>query len=302
MSRTLPVDPTVSDPPPAELLERLPSDVAFQRVLAAIRIDPERAGRGDRTQVIAELSEVDRGRAAAQVRFAAPRTLHYYRVPALGRLDAAELTDRVKPDAFGAQFRAVEEHHDRVYAVCSVPEGGAQAQISVSEAQRETTVATFEPGSELLAVRASDVAVADATVGAVLSGAEQQGAERLALWEDSVRGLFEDACLSSYGGLVFTPTSDASATERIDIGAKDTGDGPPRDLREDSFVQDLLREGSLVLSEGRAVLDSDVIEPAIAGEAAIGCSIDFAGGYLSLDRFEPESVLIALDKTIETVL
>lgn len=302
VSQTIPVDPTVSDPSPAELLAALPSDSAFKRVLASIGIEPTRAERGTREHVVAELSEVDRVRAAAQVRFAGPGTFHFYGVPTLGRLATSDLGSRVDADAFGPQLRAVEEHHDRVYAVCSVPEGGTQAQLSVAEEQRETTVATFDPGSELLTVRASGAEVADATFRVVLSDTEQEPADRLPLWEDSVRGLFDDACLSSYSGLVFSPTRDGAATDRIDITAKDAEDGSPRDLREDTVVQDLIGNGSVALSAGRGLLDSATITPAIADEPPVGCTIDFVEGHLTLERFEPEAVLIALERATESIL
>jgi len=182
---TLPVGPTIEDPSSRALLLDLPTDAAFDRALAAADVNRalDTADTGtDRQHVVDELSVVDRRCVAAQVRFAAPQVIHYYRLPNRPDLDVADLEDLAGDRScggFGAQVRAVAEAHDRTYLVCSVPVGGTQAQLSVSEASRVWTVAAFDPGTTVLAVRADTPETAAGTVDVLSDHPAVESSERV---------------------------------------------------------------------------------------------------------------------------
>ena len=297
MSKPLPVDRTVEDPSSAELLQSLPTDTAFRRVLAAIGLDPATADKTDREHVIADLSQVERRRAAAQVRFAAPRTLHCFEVPALRGTGVDDLRARVDPDAFGPQLRAIEEAHDRVYAVCSVPEGGAQSQLTVTEDARETTVAAFDPGTPMLSIRAGTAELAEATLGAILTDSEQGDAMPLALSDGAVRERFEDTLVHSYTSLTLIPTVDGSGTEDIVLNARSSGERPG-DFRDDEFAQELLSIPGLERARARLRLDPSAVRSGLQDESMIRIEVDFRNGALSFERFLPEATIIQLEQAV----
>jgi len=297
VSYSLPVDPTVDDPSTAELLQSLPSDAAFRRVLAAIDLDPAMADDVDREHVVADLSEVDRRRAAAQVRFAAPRTLHCFEVPALRGTGVDDLRARVDPDAFGPQLRAVEEAHNRVYAVCSVPEGGAQSQLTVTEQARETTVAAFDPGSPMLSIRAENAELAEATLGALLTDSEPDDAMPLAFSDDAVRERFENTLVHSYTSLTLVPTADGSETEDIVLNTRASDETMP-DFRDDDFTEELLGIPGLERAQARLLLDPSVAISSLQDESIIRIEVGFREGTISFKRFLPEATIIKLERAV----
>jgi hypothetical protein len=301
MSLSLPIDPTVSDPSPSALLESLPSDAAFRRVLAAVGLDPAIADGTDREHVIAELSEVDRRRAAAQVRFTASGSLYFFQVPALRRLDADELRTRIDTEAFGPQLRSVEESHDRLYAVCSLPEGGAQSQLTVAEDARVTTVAAFDPGTPMLSVRAETVELAEATLGGILTHSERADATSLSLSDDVVRERFEDRLVRSYTSLTLVPTADGSGTENIVLNAR-SSDDTAADFRGDEFAQKLLGIPGLERARARMLFDPSVITSGLQDESTIRAEIDFQNSALSFERFLPEATIIQLERAVGGLL
>ena len=240
------VDPTVEDLSPRDILLDLPTNAVFDRALAAADVDRtlDSADTGTkREHVVEELSVVDRRRVAAQVRFAAPRTMHYYRLPDLPAVGAADLDDLVgdrSGGGFGAQVRAVSEAHDRVYAVCSVPAGGTQARLSVSEASRVRTVAAFDPGTAVRAVRVDGPETAAGTLSACLDRPILESGEGVPLTDEKFLGRFEDECIEAYTQLGLTATRPDARTARIELTGKGGRSSPRGDLREDAVVRDLL--------------------------------------------------------------
>ena len=78
---TFPVDPTATDISPTDLLLELPSRAALRRALAAAGIDAELDDETDLERFLTEFSQVERRQVAAQARYAAPQTIHYFRFP-----------------------------------------------------------------------------------------------------------------------------------------------------------------------------------------------------------------------------
>lgn len=104
-----------------------------------------------------------------------------------------------------------------MYVVCSVPESGAQAELSVSEDVRVTTVVTFDPGTDLLAIRADDADLATGTVHALRDHPDLSEWTTVSFLDDEFQGRFEDAAVAAYEQLSPRVTSVSASTERIDV-------------------------------------------------------------------------------------
>jgi len=267
-------------------------------VLAAAGITQELGDDTDAEHFLDELSQVELRHADAQARYAAPQTMHYFQLPGLPNISVSELETLTESDGFGEQVRAVEELHDRVYVVCSVPEGGTQAQLSVSDEGRITTVATFDPHSQVLAVRASDADVAGGTAQAVREHPELSEWNRVSFRDDGFRGRFEDAAVTAYEQLSLAVTGVGAETDYIDITGEERGDSGRADVRMDDVVNDLLSRGDMERSEAQARLDlgPDTIP------ANPGVRIDFDESAVTFSQWVPEQSLIHLDELVRNAL
>jgi len=291
-----PVSPPADDVTPSELLLELSSRAALHRALAAADIESEFDDDDDPEQFLDELSQVELRQAAAQARYAAPQTIHYFRLPGLTDVSPSELDDLTQSGGFGGQVRAVEELHDRVYVVCSVPENGTQAQLSVSEDARVTTVATFEPGTNLLAVRAGDSDLATGTVQALRDHPDLSEWTSVSFRDDGFRGQFEDAAVAAYEQLSLSVTSVGAGTERIDITGEERGDSGRSDVRGDDVVNDLISRSDPKRSTAQVRLNlrtADTIPPNPS------VRIDFDESSVEFRQWVPERTLIQLDRVIQ---
>lgn len=292
---SLPVDPTVDDVSALDLLMDLPSRAALRRALAAADITDELGDDDDPEQFLSELSQVELRQAAAQARYAAPQTIHYFRLSGLPTVSTSELDDLADSNGFGGQIRAVEELHDRIYIVCSVPEGGTQAQLSVSDDARVKTVATFDPQSELLAVRAEDANIADGTIHALRGHPDLSKSSRVPLRSDDMRGRIEDAAVIGYEQLSLSVTGSNAQTDRIDITATDQGGSNLADIRRDKVVDDLLSRGDTQREEAHARLDFRSTD-AIPVDPTV--QIDFDASAITFRQWVPERTLVQLDRVV----
>lgn len=291
-----PVSPPADDVTPSELLLELSSRAALHRALAAADIESEFDDDDDPEQFLDELSQVELRQAAAQARYAAPQTIHYFRLPGLTDVSPSELDDLTQSGGFGDQVRAVEELHDRVYVVCSVPENGTQAQLSVSEDARVTTVATFEPGTNLLAVRAGDSDLATGTVQALRDHPDLSEWTSVSFRDDGFRGQFEDAAVAAYEQLSLSVTSVGAGTERIDITGEERGDSGRSDVRGDDVVNDLISRSDPKRSTAQVRLNlrtADTIPPNPS------VRIDFDESSVEFRQWVPERTLIQLGRVIQ---
>ncbi|WP_436910212.1 hypothetical protein [Halosimplex marinum] len=290
-----PNSPTV-EASPVDLLLKLPSRAALRRALAAADIADELGDDDDPEQFLDELSQVELRQAAAQARYAAPQTVHYFRLPGLTDLSPSELDDLTESDGFGGQVRAVEELHDRVYVVCSVPEDGTQAQLSVSEDARVTTVATFDPGTDLLAVRADDSDLAGVTVQALRDHPNLSEWASVSFRDDGFRGQFEDAVIAAYEQLSLSVTSVGDGTERIDVTAEERDDSGRADVRGDDVVEDLLSRRDTERSTAQVRLDLRTADTIPSNPSV---RIDFDESSVGFRQWVPEKTLIQLDRVIQ---
>lgn len=293
---SFPVAPPADDATPSELLLELPSRAALRRALAAADISDELDDDDDPEQFLGELSQVELRQAAVQARCAAPQTVHYFRLPDLPSASPSELDDLTDSGGFGGQVRAVEELHDRVYVVCSVPEDGTQAQLSVSEDARVTTVATFNPGTNLLAVRADDSDLAAGTVQALRDHPDLSEWTSVSFRDDGFRGRFEDAAVAAYEQLSLSVTSVEAGTERIDVTGEERGDSGRADVRGDEVVDDLLSRSDTERRTAQVRLSlrtADTIPPNPT------VRIDFDESSVEFRQWVPERTLIQLDCVIQ---
>ena len=295
---SLPVDPTAGDVSPLDILMGLPSRAALRRALAAANIADELDDDDDPEQFLGALSQVELRQAATQARYAAPQTVHYFQLSDLLGISRPELDDLTDKNGFGGQIRAVEELHNRTYVVCSVPEGGTQAQLSVSDDNRVTTVATFDPQSELLAVRAEDAEVADGTVHAFRAHPDLSGGFRVSFQDDGVRGRFEDAAVIAYEQLSLGVTGISAQTDRIDITGTVLSDSKRGDVRRDDVIDDLLSRGDTERKEGHVQLNlgSDAVP------AKPKVQMDFDANAITFRQWVPERTLIQLDQIVQQAI
>ena len=291
-----PIVPPADDVTPSELLLELPSRAALRRALAAAEIADELDDNDDPEQFLDELSQVELRQAAAQARYAAPQTVHYFRFPGLPTASPSEFDDLADSGGFGGQVRAVEEMHDRVYVVCSVPEDGTQAQLSVSEDARVTTVATFDPGTDLLAVRADDSDLAAGTVQALRDHPDLSEWTAVSFRDDGFRGRFEDAAVAAYEQLSLSVTSVGVGTERIDVTGEEWGDSGRADVRGDDVVSDLLSRSDTERSTAQVRLDFRTTDTFPSNPSV---RIDFDESSVEFRQWVPERTLIQLDRVIQ---
>jgi len=290
-----PVDPTRTDLSSEELLLALPSHVALQRALAAAGITDELDADDDPELILSELSPVELRQAANQACYAAPQTVHYFRLPGLADVSRSELADPIDFDGFGGQVRAVEELHNRVYVVCSVPEDGTQAQLSVSEDARVMTVATFDPGTNLLAVRADDSDLASVTVQALLDHPDLSKWTAVSFRDDGFRGRFEDAAVVAYEQLSLSLPSVGSRTECINVTGEERGDSGRADVRRDDVVAELISRDDTERSNAQVRLNFRTADT-IPSKPSV--RVDFDESSVQFQGWVPEQTLIQLDQTV----
>lgn len=303
----LPIAPTQNDASPQELIQSLPSQAARQRVFqaAGISIDVE-----DRNfaETLDELSDIELRQAASQLRFAGVRTVYYYRVEELRQISPDEATGRAgnadSPGAYGPEVRTALRDHDRIYVVCDVPETGTQAQLSFSEENRETTVATFKPRSELLAVRAPDEETADATTRAVVSYLDLTDWSRISFLDGGIRGRFEDACVGGYSKLRLKNTNPHDHSTEIEVRSKESEAGDITDVREDAVVETLLKQKDLELNAatGLIAMSTKIYSSDMGTSFDPRVTIGFPEGRVKFEQFVPEEILIKLDDIVRQSL
>ena len=299
----LPIDPTDNDISAQELIQNLPSQAARHRVLQAsdIAIDVD-----DRTftETLDELSQIELRRVVSQLQFAGKRTVYYYQIDGLRQVSPTDVSDRAgdgdSSGAYGSEVKTVIEDHDRMYLVCSVPETGTQAQLSFSEEDRETTVATFKPRSQLLAVRAPNETTADATVGAVMSYLELADRERISFLDGRFRGRFEDACVEGYSTLRLRNTNSDDHSTEIEVRSEKPEAGNVADVRNDAVVDDLFRRNDTQLhsATGLVSFPTEIHSAEAAHSLHPRVTIGFPDGRARFEQFVPEQILIKFDDVI----
>lgn len=303
----LPIDPIQNDASPQELIQGLPSKAARQRVFQAAGISIDVEDR-DFAETLDELSDIELRQATSQLRFAGVRTVYYYRVEELRQISPDEATGRAgdadSPGAYGPKVRTALRDHDRIYVVCDVPETGTQAQLSFSEENRETTVATFKPRSELLAVRAPDEETADATSRAVVSYLDLMDWSRISFLDGGIRGRFEDACVDGYSNLRLKNTNTQDHSKEIEIRSKEPETGDLADVRKDTVVDDLLQRNDMELNVATGLISVSTEIQSIDDERFLHprVTVGFPEGRITFKQFVPEQILIELDDVVRQSL
>lgn len=303
----LPIDPTQTDASPAELVRDLSSQAARRRVLQAadLSIDVD-----DRSfpETLDELSQIELRRVASQLRFAGARTVHYYHVDRLQQVSPDGATDRAgdvsSSGAYGPEIQTAVRDHDRVYVVCDVPDTGTQTQLTISDEDRTTTVATFEPRTPVLAVRAPDNETADATMQAVVDFLGLDEASRISFLDGGFRGRFEDTCVVGYSSLRLLTTGNRGDSTEIEIRPEESGRGSHTDVRTDSVVSDLLQRNDTELNEatGLVAISGDVQPPSSGERFRPRVTIGFTDARVRFEQFVPEQVLLNLDDIVRDSL
>lgn len=289
------------------LIQNLSTKAARRRVLQAadIAIDVD-----DKNfeEFLNELSEVELRRAVSELRFAGEPTVYYYRVDDLHRVSADDALGRANTEsssgAYGPDVETTIRDHDRIYVVCQVPETGSQTQLTLAPDDRETTVATFKPRSQLLAVRASDAEIADAAASAVSQYYGLDRAERISFLDAGIRGRFEDACVDGYSTLRLRNTSPRDSSQEIEVRSKDPEAGNVADVRTDAIVEDLLRRGDTELSAatGLVTVPTDVRSLEHGEPLHPRVTIGFPDGWVAFEQFVPEQILIEFDDLVRDSL
>ena len=303
----LPLDPTQNDAAPQELIRSLPSQTARKRVLQAAGVSMDVDDRGF-ADALDELTQIQLRRAASQLQFAGERTVFYYRIRDLHQVSAEGATGRVgdvgSPGVYGSEVQTVVSEHDRIYVVCNVPDTGSQTQLTLTKEDRPTTVATFEPRTQLLAVRAPDEGTADATVQAFLSYFELDESTPISFLDGGFRGRFEDACIDGYSTLRLQNTNSYDNTREIEVRSKEPETGELSDVRADAIVEDLLRRGDTELDSATGIVSipSDVQSSDGWGPFNPRVTIGFPDGCVIFEQFVPEQILIAFDDIVRESL
>jgi len=303
----LPIDPSEDHATPQELIQALPSKAARRRVLQAadISIDVDDRSFAD---TLDELSQIELRRAASQLRFAGDRTVYYYQVDGLRQVSPDGATGQVgdvgSQGAYGPEVQTAIRDHDRIYIVCNVPDTGSQTQLTISKENRPTTVATFKPRTQLLAVRASDDGTADATLQAVLSYLGLDDATRISFLDTGFRGRFEDACVDGYSTLRLRNTNPRDSSREIEVRSKDTEAGNVADVRTDAIVEDLLLRGDTELNAatGLVTVPTDVRSMEHGEPLHPRVTIGFPDGWVAFEQFVPEQILIEFDDLVRDSL
>ncbi|MDL0145126.1 hypothetical protein [Halobacterium salinarum] len=303
----LPIDPTQNDASPQELIQNLPSQAARRRVLQAADISIDVDDRNF-VETLNDLSQIELRRAASQLRFAGARSVYYYRVDGLQQVSPDGATGRSgdvgSPGAYGPEVQTAVRDHDRIYVVCNVPDTGSQTQLTLSKENRPTTVATFEPRTQLLAVRAPDDGAADATVQAVLSYLGLDDTTRISFLDGGFRGQFEDTCVDGYSTLRLRNTNTQDNSKEIEVRSKEPEDGRVSDVRTDAIVDDLLRRGDTELdtATGLVTLSTDVRSMEHGESLHLRVTIGFPDGRVTFEQFAPEQMLIEFDDIVRKSL
>jgi len=259
-------------------------------------------------ETLDELSQVELRRAASQLRFAGARTIYYYRVEGLRQISPDGATGRAgnadSPGAYGPEVRTALRDHDRIYVICDVPETGTQAQLSFSQENRETTVATFKPRSELLAVRAPDKDTADATSRAVVSYLDLTDWSRISFLDGGIRGRFEDACVDGYSNLRFNNTNPRDHSKEIEVRSKEPESGDLTDVRKDTVVEDLLQRNDVELNVATGLISVSTEIQSIDDDRPLHprVTVGFPEGRITFEQFVPEQILIQLDDIVRESL
>jgi len=303
----LPINPTQNDASPQALIQSLPSQAARRRVFQAAGISMDVDDRNFE-ETLDELSQIELRRVASQLRFAGVRTVYYYRVEGLRQISPDRVTgrnaDADSPSAYGPEVRTALRDHDRIYVVCDVPETGTQAQLSFSQENRETTVATFKPRSELLAVRAPDKDTADATSRAVVSYLDLTDWSRISFLDGGIRGRFEDACVDGYSNLRLKSTNPHDHSKEIEIRSKEPEPGNLADVRKDTVVEDLLQRNDMELNVATGLISVSTELQSIDDDRSLHprVTVGFPKGRITFEQFVPEQILIELDDVIRESL
>lgn len=303
----LPIDPTQNDDSPQELVRALPSRRARQRVLEAAGISMDADDRAF-SEALDELTQIQLRRVASQLQFAGKRTVFYCRVPGLRGVSADGATGRVgdvgSPGVYGPEVQTVVSDHDRVYVVCNVPDTGSQTQLTLTKEARPTTVVTFEPRSELVAVRAPDASTADATIRALLNFFELEASSTVRFLDGGFRDRFEDACVDGYSTVRLRNTESTDTTSEIEVRSSETQTGAPSDVRADALLEALLRRDDTQLDSATGLVSLRTDLRSVDGRTPFRprVTIDFTDSAVTFEQFVPEQVLIAFDDVVRGVL
>lgn len=203
--------------------------------------------------------------------------------------------DLVDGSSYGVQLRAVDELFERTYLVFSVPDGGAQSQLSVSEADRHTTVATFDPGFNVLAVRAPTPESAGATNDKLVGVGPIDSAERLDFLEPEFLASLESSLVWGYHQLTLGVRRPTAHTNQIELSSDEPSAG--NDLLRDDVVRSLLDRPDILRVSGRGVLSPSDTESNSEWRRPT-VDIDFASGVIHYRTASPESTMVSVDRTI----
>jgi len=303
----LPVDPTQNKASPQELIKALPTRAARRRVLQAAEIAIDVDDKNFES-FLDELSEVELRRAVSELRFAGEPTVYYYRVDGLHRVSADDALGRANTEsssgAYGPDVETTIRDHDRIYVVCQVPKTGSQTQLTLAPDDRETTIATFKPRSQLLAVRAGNAEIADAAASAVSQYFELDGAERISFLDAGIRGRFEDACVDGYSTLQLRDVNAQDNTREIEVRSKEPDGERVSDVRHDPIVEDLIRRGDteLAAATGLVSVPTKVQSPEDDEPLHPRITIKFGEGSVTFEQFVPESILVKFDDLVRESL
>jgi len=303
----LPIDPTQNDASPTDLVRDLPSQAARRRVLQAADLSIDVDSRGFE-ETLDELSRIELHRVASQLRFAGGRTIHYYHADGLRQVTPDGATGRAgdvsSSGAYGPEIQTAVRDHNRIYIVCDVPDTGTQTQLTLSDADRSTTVATFEPHTPIIAVRAPDDDTASATMRAVVDYLDLDDASRVSFLDGGFRGRFENACVVGYSSVQLRTLSERHDASRIDIRPAESRQNSFTDVRGDDVVRDLLERDNTRLDEAEGLVTvSDEIRPAEPdGRFVPRVTIGFPDGRVRFEQFVPEQVLLTLDDVVRDSL
>jgi hypothetical protein len=165
-------------------------------------------------------------------------------------------------------------------------------------------VATFEPRSQLLAVRAPNTTTADATVRAVTNHLELADSKRISFLEGGFRGRFEDTCVDGYSTLKLKNTNPQDHSKAIEIRSKEPEAGQVADLRHDDIVEDLLRRNDTQLHTATGLVSVSADIESIEGSNYLHPRIEigFPAGRVEFKQFVPEQVLIKIDNILRSSL
>lgn len=299
----LPIDPTENDATPQELIQSLPSQIARHRVLQAADISIDVTDRSF-ADTLEELSQIELRRTASQLRFAGAPTIYYYRIDDLRQVSPDDAINQGRDDAssaaYGSEVRETLRDHDRLYVVCNVPETGSQTQLTVSKEHFLTTIATFKPRTQLLAIRAPNEGTADATVQTVVGHFGLDEASRISFLENGFRGRFEDDCIEGYSTLQLRHTTTSANTKEIEVRSKEPADKEIADVRSDSIVEDLLHRSDTELgaAKGLVSVPTEINSAEHDEQFYPRVTIQFPVGSVTFEQFVPEQILIEFDNIV----